>query len=163
MARARMIGGERVKALLANLHADLESEMDAALEQEAEDLASAIRGVTPEITGALLRSVRVEKDPKWRLTYYVKVGGVPETRKKVRKGVHDSDFAHARKHGGFTGEFDYTLAVEFGHLMENGEKVPAEPFIYPTFRARRQRMQRRLRATYKRVVNSYDTRSSKGG
>ena len=43
----------------------------------------------------------------------VVVGDTPETRKKIRKRVRDSDFAAARPTGGNKGEYDYAFGVEF--------------------------------------------------
>jgi hypothetical protein len=159
MAYSKMIGVDRVKALLKAITPAMEEELDAVLEGEAEDLAAAIRRVVPEQTGALLRSIRVERVPNRRLSWRVKVGGVPETRKKVRKGVKDADFQKAKISGGFGGEFDYTLAVEFGHLAVDGSHVPAEPFVMPTWRARQRGIRNRLNRAARKV---FDTRASKG-
>lgn len=157
--RTRVIGADRVKALLNRMSEDLKKEIDAATKEEADALAAAIRRAVPVDSGALKASVRVVKHP-WKIAAYaVKIGGVPGTRKKVRKGVTDADFAQARASGGNMGEFDYALAVEFGHVGEEGKRVPAQPYAWPTYRARLKAMRARLRTRARKVFN---TRASKG-
>lgn len=151
MAGARILNREKFKARLANLPAAIVRELEVPFGVEVESLAEAVKRAVPVKTGVLQSTVRVEAGDN-PLTKRIVVGGVPATRKKVRKGVKDSDFAKAKAAGNFTGEYDYALGVEFGHRTEGGEHVPAEPFLFPTYRARRKGMSRRLKAKARKAV-----------
>lgn len=162
MGSARVIGKDRVKALFAAISKDMAIELDKVTKDEAEATADAIRRAVPVLSGALKRSVRVVKHPWKTASYAIKIGGVAGTRKRVRKGVTNADFAQAKQSGGHQGEYDYTLAVEFGHIAEDGTRVPAEPFAYPTFRARQKASMARIRKQIRIVTEKYNTRASKG-
>lgn len=40
--------------------------------------------------------------------------------------------------------YDYSRAIEFGHRAKDGEQVPAQPFFFPTYRARRSSIRGRI-------------------
>lgn len=151
MASAKMLNLERVKARLRRLPQAMKAAVEEQLTAEAEELAAAMRRAAPVITGALRGSIRVE-DGDRPLSKKVIAGGVPETRKRVRKGVADADFAKAKATGGFKGEFDYSRGVEFGHRTPAGGHVAAEPFFYPTYRARKKAMRRRLTTAARKAL-----------
>lgn len=138
-------GLDRMLARLARVPAVVREALEDQLDEEADQLAAAIRRAAPKLTGTMARTIRARKGRR-PLTRYVTVGG-PETTVKIRRGVSDRDFARARRaRGGNRGAYDYTRAVEFGHLTVNGVHVPGQPFIFPTYRARRKAMRRRLAA-----------------
>jgi hypothetical protein len=95
--------------------------VDRQLQQEAADLAAAVQRAAPVETGELVASIRVDKNPRRDLSYQIVVGGPAP------------------------------LSVEFGHRAANGVHVPARPFAYPTARARKSAVRRRVRATAKRA------------
>jgi HK97 gp10 family phage protein len=99
---------------------NVEDRTKRALKTQAAALADAIRAAAPRQTGNLAASVRVgelrqDRRGVWSIT--VKAGG-ELTTKEVRSGSGVP--------------YDYANATEFGT-----EKEAAEPFFYPTYRARR--------------------------
>jgi len=137
-------GLDRALARMARLPAQVREEVEKALDDEIEDLAAAMRRAAPVKSGTLRRTIRTGRG-KRPLSRIVTMGG-PETRVKVRRGVSDRDFARAKARGGSRGEYDYSRAVEFGHLTVDGKRVPGQPFFWPTYRARRKAMRRRIYA-----------------
>lgn len=121
----------------------------AELGQEANELANAMRRAAPVLTGALKASIRVEDIPDQPLKVAIKAGGVPSTRTKVRKGVKNEDFAAAKAAGNNKGEFDYTRSVEFGSSPDGTNQ---RPFFFPTYRARKKGIKRRVKSAARKKV-----------
>lgn len=161
MAVVKMLNRDKIVARLNSLYPSTIALVDAQVLKEAHDLAAAVKRAVPVLSGALRDSVRVEKGDR-ALSYVVKVGDVPETRKKVRRGVLSADFEKAKASGGFKGEYDYALAVEFGHHTVDGKQVPAEPYFFPTYRARKKGMKRRVRAAARKGLKSFDLDKTRG-
>jgi hypothetical protein len=90
----------------------------AAVEDDAERLADAIRDAAPEDAGSLRESVRVEPgdDP---LIVTVRAGGTPETTRTNKSGV----------------QFDEALMSEYGTSHSE-----ARPFFYPTIERMRDKI-----------------------
>lgn len=151
-AKAKMLNLDRVLARLDRLPQLLIDALERQLDVEARDLAAAVKRAAPigETTN-LQQSVRVERGDHV-LSQAVVVGDTPQTRKKIRSKVRDSDFAEARLSGGNKGEYDYALAIEYGHRAADGSHVPAQPFLFPTYRARKKGMRRRLKAAARKVI-----------
>lgn len=125
---------------------------EAQLAIEAKALAAAIQAAAPERTGALKSTIRaLETEPgRWAV-----VAGGAATTKKVRQGVKDKDFAEAKTTGGSHGEYDYVRGVEFGHRDGKGH-VPAEPFFFTTYRARRAGIRRRVADRALKAASDHD-------
>lgn len=143
---ARLKGKEAALRRMRALYPEVAKVVIAETRIEVEKLAEAMKRVVPKKTGVLKRSIRVEDVEGKPGVFRIIAGGVPETRKKVRKGVKDADFALAKQAGNNKGEFDYARAVEFGHIAEDGTQVPADPYFYPTYRAQKRGMGRRISA-----------------
>lgn len=141
---AQWKGLDLALARLAKLPAEVRAAVEQQLEAEAEALAAAMRNNVPVDTGTLRDSIKVVPG-KHALSRRIVVGG-DATTVKVRKGVSDADFAKAKAKRNNTGEFDYFRAVEFGHLTPDGVPVPAQPFFFPTYRARKKALKRRIAA-----------------
>lgn len=90
---------------------------------QARALGQAMQRVAPKDGGKLAQSVRIEGS-RFGDRFYVKAGGQLTTR-PVREGV--------------SATYDYALAVELGT-----QKMKAEPFFYPTYRANRKQMRRSI-------------------
>ncbi len=142
MADARMLGKEKVLARMAKFPAELKAAVQAQLETEAHELAEAIKRAVPVDTGTLRDTIEAKAGS--RPLSMVVVAGGPATMVKIRKGVSDQSFAKSKASGSNRGAYDYMRAVEFGHLTIDGVHVPAQPFFYPTYRARKKALKRRI-------------------
>jgi hypothetical protein len=153
----RMGGLDAVKQRLLAAGPALADAANKQLAVEAQGLADAIASRAPVRTGTLRITVRAQKigDGAWEV-----VAGGEATVKQVRKGVKPADYATAK--AGYTagvfingGEFDYSRAVEFGHRTPRGEHVPAEPFFFSTYRARRSGLYGRITTRVLDAAASY--------
>lgn len=115
------------KRRLERIPASVRSEAFGVLVSKVQQLANAIKQTAPEEDGALKASVRQTIDPS-RLMVTVRAGG-PSTTRPVRNGA--------------TVLYDYALGQEFGT-----EKMPANPFFWPTYRTFR----KPIRAATKRAI-----------
>lgn len=163
MASASLSGLEAKLAAMRALPKKIQEAVQAQLDEEAKELAEAIKRAVPVKTGALRDSVRVEPtgDP---LKRRVAAGG-PSTTKKIRsrkvgagrgktKGVSDADFARGLAAGNNTGEYDYARGVEFGHLTPKGARIGPRPFFFQTWRARRKATVQRIKAASRKAIRS---------
>jgi hypothetical protein len=153
MADAKMLNLDRMAARIRKATEVAYATARAQLKTEAEDLAAAIRRAAPEKTGVLKSTIGARPDGDG-LKYTIFAGG-GKTTKKVRsratnggrgksRGVSDADFAKALEAGNNTGEFDYSRADEFGRRTHAGVHVNGRPFFFPTYRARKRAMRKRL-------------------
>lgn len=125
----------------------------AELEAQVEQIVEAIRRAAPVgVTGKLRESIRAVPGDR-PLTFKIVAGGYL-TRKKIRAGVKESDFAKARVAGNNKGEFDYVRAIEFGHVGPDGKFVPADPFFFSTYRAWRPKLIRAVRASVRKRLKA---------
>jgi len=161
MASAKMLNRARILAKLRAAAPSVIQEVEAQLNLEAIELAAAVKRAVPKRTGTMAETVRVEPGDR-PMSLKVVVGGVPATRKKVRQGVKKADFEKARQEGGFQGEYDYPMGVELGHRAVDGSHVPAEPFFWPTYRARKKGMRRRMSAAGRRGLKNFDLDKTRG-
>jgi hypothetical protein len=134
-----------VIAMIRNASAAAAQAASAKTKEEVDAFAAAVQEVAPAgETGVLKTTVRVEPGSKPGF-WAVVVGAVPATRKRVRARVKEADYQAARQTGGYEGEYDYPLGVEFGHKTPEGEHVAAHPFLFPTYRGRKAGMRSRIR------------------
>ncbi len=152
-ATIKMQGLEQAKARLRAAVPTITKAASDQLAVEAKALAEEIRAKVPVRTGALKGSVEAVQisNTEWE----IRAGG-DATTKKIRAGVRDRDFAQARVAGNNKGEFDYARGVEFGHRTPEGKHVPAEPFFYPPYRARRAGIRKRVLARVIKAANDTD-------
>lgn len=146
-------GLDKQLARLARFPAELAEGLEAQVEQEAEELAAAMRANAPVgKTGRLRRSIKVLPG-RHRLSRRVVMGG-RLTTVKVRQGVSDRDFKRARAKGNNTGEYDYSRAVEFGHLTAAGVMVHGVAMFFGTYRARRKAIRRRISGVARKLLKT---------
>lgn len=151
---ARLRGKQVAIKRLRALRPDIVAVAEATLRQEADKLADTMRQRVPVLTGALKASIRTEDVPGKKGNIRIIAGGVPETRKKVRKGVKNDDFLKAQRSGGNKGEFDYARAVEFGHTAQDGTHVQAQPFFYGSYRSKKRAIGRRMSTAIRKKIKA---------
>lgn len=126
---------DRAKALFRALPRSVRGATSAALDREAGELAEAIRRAVPVDDGDLRDSVRVRR-------------GRPAKTSKgevAQEAGADADLS-VRVVEGDTKTF-YAPFVEFGH-----SDAPAKPHFFPTYRARKKAMARRIKAAQRRAI-----------
>lgn len=125
---AKLLGkaavNKRLKALFPAAYAAAHSQ----LKTEVDNLTAAIKRNAPVEEGELQASVRNYKTPDRDLSYRI---------------IADAKDDKSRYIGHW---------VEHGHTAPDGTPVPARPFFFPTYRAYKKVMQRRIRAAAKRAV-----------
>jgi hypothetical protein len=127
MADAKMLNRAKVLARLRSLPTAVQIGVGSQLAKEVEDLTEAIQRAAPvdgasREPGELRDSVHFYPTPDRPLSYRVLADAKDES-------------------GDFIGSH-----VEAGHRTADGEHVPASPFFFPTYRARKKPMRRRLSA-----------------
>lgn len=127
MADAKMLGRAKVLAKFRSLPTPVQVGVGSQLAKEVEDLTEAIQRVAPvddgsDEPGKLRESVHFYPTPGRPLSY------------RVLADAKDAE-------GEFIGSH-----VEAGHRTEQGGHVAGRPFFFPTYRARKKPMRRRLSA-----------------
>lgn len=129
---------EAVKARLARIPDRVKRAVAAQLDGEVQNVVRAIKAVTPVLApeearaagvepGALRDSVRAYRNPSRDLSWRI---------------IEDARDEHG-----------HVIAknVEFGHRTAGGGHVNARPHFFPTWRAQKRGLKRRLRAVSKRA------------
>lgn len=121
----RWVRKEKILARLAKLPALMKAELESALKTEVDDLVEAQRRAAPvsaleDHAGQFRDSIHAYKNPDRPLSY------------RVLADARDA-------HGEFIGPH-----IEFGHHALDGTHVDAVPSFFPTYRARKKPMRRRL-------------------
>lgn len=117
----------------ARLPDHLRRQIAPEIKRQADGLAAAVKERAPRDRGKLRESVRVRQGRN-DLEQIVEAGGPLTTRQ------------------GTSTSYDYALADEFGN-----EHVPARPFFYPTYRARRAGMRAAILAAVERAIGEKTT------
>ena len=104
---------------LRKLPPEMSREVADVVQGHAQSLATEMRSRVPVDTGALRESIRVRKAAKG---LFARVGSFA-TRKMIRQRGRSYVF--------------YARFIEFGFTNRAGRKVPARPFIFNAWRARR--------------------------
>jgi HK97 gp10 family phage protein len=130
---AKMTGVEKLTASFNRLPKAVQTAVTVSLEKEVEDLVAAIKRVTPvseleDQPGQLRDSVTYYPTPGRPLSFRIIAAA------RDRKG---------RK---------FARYVEFGHTSKSGRYVPAQPFFWPTYRARKKAMRRRIMAPARKII-----------
>ncbi len=127
MADAKMLNLERVKARLRAVPAAMQKAAASQLKIEVDDLVAADKRAAPvddasENPGNFRDSIHAYKNPHRPLSYIV----IADAKDK------DGKFIGAN--------------IEQGHRARDGTHVPGRPSFWPTYRARRAGMKRRMAA-----------------
>jgi HK97 gp10 family phage protein len=129
----------RISGKLNSVAQKCEGPISATLFTQAALVASEQKGLAPvdptsETPGALRDSIRVEQGTatgKKKFVVKIKAGG-QATQRAVKNGK-----------AGFSYSYDYARAIEFGT-----QDMPAQPFFFPIWRARR----KAVRAVVRKAV-----------
>lgn len=100
------------------------------------------RSLAPQEDGVLRGTIRTEALPEGELGVEIRAGGEATTI-PVR-----------RSKKGNAPKYDYALAQEYGT-----EKMQANPFFWPAYRARKKRAMRRVRAGIRRSLKNLGNKS----
>lgn len=139
---------------LGDLPFKVKRELVAAIKQEADRLAEAIRAEAPVETGALRDSVKVRRTRN-DLTLYVTAGGAATTKYYDRSTGYEravvidgrDNEGIAKQADGAGVSYDYALAVEYGTANEQ-----AQPFFYPTARAMEDEIRENIEAAIEKAL-----------
>lgn len=132
MASAKMLNLERVKARLARIPERVRVAVEAQLKAEVDDLVAAQKRAAPvdpkaDRPGNLRESIHAYPNPDRPLSYRIIADAKDEAGKFI---------------GG---------NIEHGHRATNGAHVAASPSFFPTYRARKKGMKRRLSAAARKA------------
>jgi HK97 gp10 family phage protein len=126
-------GDEDLQSWFGDLSFKVKRKLAGKIKAEADRLAGAIQDAAPVLSGKLRDSVKVRRKRN-DLDLEVTAGGEDTTR-EVTKGSGV--------------DYDYALATEFGTTNED-----AQPFFYPTWRARRKISARTSTDAVEEAINS---------
>ncbi len=130
---AQMKGVERTLAAFKRLPQEVVTDVGTELAGQVEDLTEAIQRAAPvndldETPGQLRDSVHFYANPDRPLSY------------RILADAKDNK-------GEFIGPH-----VEHGHKARDGSHVPRVPFFFPTYRARKKTIRRRLRSAARKAL-----------
>lgn len=148
-----------VQNWFSGLSYKVKRELAQTIKDEADGLAEAIDAVAPRgPTGNLAVSVKVRRK-KNDLDLEVTAGGDLTTKRYDRStdyssavvvdGRDNSGKVKVAKGSGSGVEYDYALANEFGT-----QEMTAQPFFYPTYRARAPQIRQNIEDAVTKAVNS---------
>ncbi len=131
-----MLNKEKVYARLARIPASVKGVVRVQLKQEVDGLVEAIKRAAP-VGDGLERQPGELRDS---------VHSYPNQKRDLSlKVIADARDAKGR----FIGAH-----VEFGHMTPGGHHVPAVPFFFPTYRANKRPVRRRLAAAARKAFKS---------
>lgn len=133
MPSSKVLGRQRLKARLARLPKAIKDAGSRQLIVEVNGLVDAMRRAAPvdetaANPGAFRDSIHAYRNPDRPLSY------------RIIADAKDED-------GQFIGGH-----IEHGHRAKDGTHVPAQPSFFPTYRARKRGMKRRVTAAARKVV-----------
>lgn len=126
MAYARVLNREKIVARLAKIPPAVKAAVQAQLKTNVDGLVEAMKRAAPvgsdmeRNPGELRDSIHSYPNPQRELSFRI---------------IADAKDVKGRFIGGH---------VEWGHLTVGGRHVPAVPFFFPTYRAQKKPMRRRL-------------------
>lgn len=134
---AEMKGLAAVLARLQRIPVEVREAVGHQVQQEADDMVAAIKRAAPvsefeDHPGQLRDSIESYKPQE----------EARALRRRIIVGARDPK-------GKLFGSY-----VEFGHTKEGGGYVPASPFFWPTYRARRKGMRRRIAAAARKALKA---------
>ncbi|MGH6979039.1 MAG: HK97 gp10 family phage protein [Brevundimonas sp.] len=137
MARSRFRAGDRdrAKALLRSLPRKVRKATTTALDQSAEELTQIIKRAVPVDEGDLRDSIRWKRGK----------GAVTSRGQVVQEAGLDPDLTVRVIEG--DEKTGYVYPVEFGAADR-----PAQPHFYPSWRANRKRLARKIKAAQRKAI-----------
>lgn len=129
-------GLDRLKRRLARMPAHVKRATKAAIDQGAAEVVSMQKRLAPVDDGDLQGSIQAIPG-RHELSTMIVAGGAATTR-PVREGQSVT--------------YDYALAQEFGT-----DRMPANPFFYPSYRALRRRVKSRITRAMKKAIREGGT------
>lgn len=128
-----MLNKQKVKARLAGIPKAVKDAVGRQLDHEVKEMVEAQKRAAPlddgsENPGNFRDSIHAYRNPDRALSY------------RIIADARDED-------GHFIGSH-----IEHGHRARNGSHVPAKPSFYPTYRARKRPMRRRLQAAARKAL-----------
>lgn len=133
---ARMIGLEQLVARLEKIPAAIRKAVEDQVQTEADQLVGALKRAAPVGDG-------LEKRPG-ELRESIEAHEVPGNPLRRRIIVRARD-TKGRLYGRY---------VEFGHTGSDGKYVPARPFFFPTYRAQRKGIRRRIAQAARKAIKA---------
>ena len=135
MADAKLIGLQRIKAKIARLPAAAAAGLEAQLKIEVDGLVDAQRRAAPvdaksPAAGQVRDSVHAYRNPNRVLSYVV----IADARDEAGKFIGSN--------------------VEAGHRAPDGSHVAGRPFFFPTYRARKKGIRRRMNAAARAAIRA---------
>ena len=136
MASAKMLNREKIVARLLRIPTAVKAPVAETLKIEVDELVAAMQRAAPvggpmdPHPGAFRDSIHAYRNPDRDLSWRIIADAKDE-------------------HGHFVGKH-----IEYGHVSPDGVHVPASPSFWPTYRARRKAMRRRLNAAARKVIKS---------
>lgn len=145
-----------VQSWFDGLSYKVKRKLAATIKEQADGLADAIKAAAPVVSGRLRDSVQVRRT-RDTLDFEVTAGGDMTTVGYNRSTGYSREVAIgqgdtagiAKQAGGADVSYDYALATEFGTTKEG-----AEPFFFPTFRARQAQIREAIEDAVNEAVNS---------
>lgn len=132
MASKWVLGRQLLREKLNQIVPAARVELQKALTESGEALASRQRSLVPVKSGALRSSIRVEPFSRGGIGVLVKAGG-PTTMKPVRSGQ--------------SAMYDYAMAQELGT-----QEMLAQPFFFPAYRQNKTKIKRRASLAVKKAI-----------
>jgi HK97 gp10 family phage protein len=123
-------GDEELQGYFKDLSFKLKRELVTVIKEQADGLAEAIKSAAPVKTGRLRDSVKVRRGRN-TLELVVTAGGDDTTVSERGEG----------------GQYDYSLAVEFGTSRQ-----PAQPFFWRIYRERRSDIEQAINDAVEQVL-----------
>ena len=123
------MSAEAFQRRLALIRAAMRIDVNAEIRKQAGDLVSTMRSVARKDDGDLQASIVFEMQ---ELRAFVRAGGKRTTR-PVRNGA--------------SATYDYAMANEHGT-----EKMPAQPFFFPTYRLKRKQIRSGIQRAMKKAI-----------
>jgi hypothetical protein len=135
MATAKMLNLQRTLERMKKLPEMVKQAVGTQLAGEVEDLTEAIQRAAPvndldQYPGQLRDSVHFYPNPDRPLSYRILADAKDDKGKFI--GSH----------------------VEHGHKARDGSHVPRVPFFFPTYRARKKAMRRRISAAGRKAIKA---------
>jgi len=133
MASAKILNRQKHKARLAKIPKAVKDAVAGQLIEEVDGFVAAAKRAAPvdytsDNPGEFRDSIRAFPNPKKGLSYHVIVDAKDKDGKPIA--------AH----------------IEQGHRAVDGTHVPAQPSFFPTYRARRKGMKRRIAAKGRKAI-----------
>lgn len=130
-----MLGLEQVLQRLDRIPVEIRQAVEAQVEKEAQEMAAAFRRAAPVTTG-------FDANPEHLRDSIEVYPGANPLRRRIIVGARD---LYGKLYGSY---------VEFGHTNPDGTYTPAQPFFWPTYRARKKGARRRIASAATKAIKA---------